>query len=97
MAYYPIIQKNDLSVTTAGHLQLPIFYMEDFSVLGLRVKDCNQAARMLDRNSFSLKRAGGNIMINIVTASRMNEVIQLLNANGMECEIADIAEGMYQG
>ena len=97
MAYYPIVQKNDRPIATAGHRLLPTFYMEDFSVLGLRVKDCSQAVRMLDRHAFSLKRADGNMMVKIETVSRMHEVMRLLNADGLECEIADIAEGMYQG
>ena len=66
-------------------------------MLGLKVSDFNQAVSMLDRNAFSLKRAGGNTMVNIETASQMHEVMHLLNANGLECEIADVAEGMYQG
>lgn len=97
MAYYPIVQKNDRPTATAGPRLLPTFYMEDFSVLGLRVKDCDQAVRLLDKNAFSLKWADGNMMVNIETASRMHEVMQLLNADGLTCEIADIAETMYQG
>ena len=97
MAYYPIVQKNDRPVATPGHRLLPTFYMEDFSVLGFRVNDCGRAIRVLDRHAFSLKRAGGSIEVDIARASQMHDVLQLLNGNGLECEIADIAEGMYQG
>ncbi len=97
MAYYPIVQKNDRPVATSGHRQLPAFYMEDFSVIGFRVNDCGHAIRVLDRHSFSLKRAGGSIEVDIAEVSQMHDVMQLLNGDGLECEIADIAEGMYQG
>lgn len=97
MAYYPIVQKNDRPTAMAGHRLLPTFYMEDFSVLGFRVNDCDHAVQILDRHAFSLKRAGASIEVNIETASRMPEILQLLNDNGMECEIADVADGMYQG
>lgn len=97
MAYYPIVQKNDRPVATPGHRLLPTFYMEDFSVLGFRVNDCGRAIRVLDRHAFSLKRAGGSIEVDIAGASQMHDVMQLLNGDGLECEIADIAEGMYQG
>ncbi|MDX2452462.1 hypothetical protein [Desulfosarcina sp.] len=97
MAYYPIIQKNERQVATSGHRLLPIFYMEDFSVLGFRVNDCGHAIRVLDRHAFVLKRANGSIEVNIDRASQIREVMQLLNGSGLECEIADIAEGMYQG
>lgn len=97
MAYYPIVQKSDRSAASVGHRVLPTFYMEDFSVIGLRVKDGNQAVRMLDENAFSLMRADGNVMVSIETVSQMNDVVHLLNANGMQCELADIADKMYQG
>ena len=97
MAYYPIVQKNDRPVATSGHRLLPTFYMQDFSVIGFRVNDCDHAIRLLDRHAYSLKRAGRDIEIDIAGASQMHAVMKLLNGNGLECEIADIAEGMYQG
>jgi hypothetical protein len=97
MPYYPIVQKKDQPEATAGHRQLPIFYMEDFSVLGLRVNSCDHAIQILDRHAVSLKRADGSLEVEIEKTSRMHEVIQLLNDNGLECELADVAEGMYQG
>jgi hypothetical protein len=97
VAYYPIVQKNDRPVATLGHRLLPTFYMEDFSVLGFRVNDCGHAIRILDRHAFPLKRAGGSIEVEITRASQMHDLVQLLNGSGVECEIADIAEGIYQG
>lgn len=97
MAYYPIIQKYCRPVATAGHRPLPIFYMADFSVIGLRVNDCDHAIRSLGQHSFALKRANGIFEVGIESATQMREVMLLLNGNGLECEIADIAEEMYQG
>ena len=97
MAHYPIVQNNDQPVATSGHRLLPTFYMEDFSVLGFRVNDRGHAIRVLNRHAFSLKRAGGSIEVAIAGASQMHDVMRLLNGDGLVCEIADIAEGMYQG
>ena len=97
MAYYPIVQKNDRPLAASGHRTLPTFYMQDFSVLGFRVDDCDLAILVLDRHAFSMKRTGVSIEIDISGASQMHDVMQLLKDNGLECEIADIAEGMYQG
>jgi hypothetical protein len=97
MAYYPIVRKHDRPAAAAGHQLLPTFYMNDFSVIGLRVKDCERAVRMLDQHAFSLKQVEGTLLVKIETASRMHRAMQLLNAEGLECEIADIAETMYQG
>lgn len=97
MAYFPIVQKNDRPVATTGNRQLPDFYMEDFSVIGLRVDDCDHAVRILDQYRFDLKRANGSIEVYVDQASRMHEVMQLLENNGLGCELADVAEGIYQG
>lgn len=97
MAYYPIVHKYDRSPAMADQLWLPTFYMEDFSVLGFRVSDCDQAVKILERHAFIIKRSDGCIAVNIERASRIQEVLHLLNENGTQCEIADIAEEMYQG
>ena len=97
MAQFPIVKKNDRPVATAGHRPLPDFYMEDFSVMGFRVNDCDHAARILNRHAFALKRSNGSIEVDIKDASRMHAAMQLLNEHGLGCELADIAEGIYQG
>lgn len=97
MAYYPLVGKNDRPVATTGHRSLPTFYMEDFSIVGFRVNDCDQAVQILDRHAFPLKQTDGCIAVDIAQASHVLDVMQLLNGNGLECEMADIAEGMYQG
>jgi hypothetical protein len=97
MAYYPIVRKTDRPEPITGERLLPTFYMEDFSVVGLRVNDCDHAIRVLGRHAYSLKQAGGGTGVDIQRVSQVHDVMQLLNGNGLECEIADIAEGMYQG
>ncbi len=97
MAYYPIVQKNDPPTDTMDRQQLPGFYMHDFSVLGFRVNDCGQAVQVLDRHAFVVRRDKGSLAVDIETATRMQAVMQLLEDNGLECEIADVAEGLYQG
>ena len=97
MTYVPIVHtKGSLA---AGSLsgRLPTFYMEDFSVLGLRVNDCDQAMRILDRHAFAVRRIEGNAAVNIGTAVQMQAVVQLLTDNGLDCEIGDLVEGIYQG
>lgn len=97
MANYPIVQKNEPPAATVGGRPLPIFYMEDFSVLGFQVNNSEQAIRVLDRHAFSLTRVGGSIAVSAPSPSQLIEIMQLLKANGLECEFADLAGGMYQG
>lgn len=97
MAYCPIVRKNDQPTDTMDRQQLPAFYMEDFSILGFRVNDCSQAVQVLDRHAFVVRQEKGSAAVDIETAARMQAVMQLLEDSGLECEIADVAAGMYQG
>lgn len=97
MAYFPIVHKKDTMAAGALSGRLPTFYMEDFSVLGLRVNDCEQAIRILDRHSFTVRQMRGNTAVDIDTAVQMQAVVQLLADNGLDCEIGDLVDGIYQG
>ncbi|BBO76292.1 hypothetical protein DSCW_37090 [Desulfosarcina widdelii] len=94
MTYYPIVSRNQRQM---DHRPLPDFYMEDFSILGFQVSDCHRAEQILGANSFSLKDSDGSMAVYIETAAGIEDVVQLLKEGGVACEIADVAEGMYQG
>jgi hypothetical protein len=49
---------------------------------------------MVQNFSWMVYVENGNMRVKIEPASQMHAVMQLLNGNGLECEIA---EGMYQG
>lgn len=97
MAYFPIVRRKHQQTDPFNHRPLPTFYMEDFSVLGFQVSDCDRAVQILDRHAFRVRQMEDSSEVDIETAARMQAVMQLLKDNGLECEIADIAEGMYQG
>ena len=97
MAYFPILQKNSTFLFGTHHRQMPKFYMEDFSILGFQVSDCDRAIRILDQHHIPLKRAQDAIEVGIEDPSHMHEIMQLFKDGGLECEIADVAQGMYQG
>ena len=79
------------------HRELPRAYMEDYSILGFRVDDCERAIAFLSAASFDLKHSHGGTQVKIEDATRIKDVIQLLQANGQACELTDVAQGMYQG
>jgi len=97
MINYPIIQKGECTNKFATDNILPNFYMEDFSILGLRVDNCSQAEKVLSGEGFSIDRQNNALTITFEKAAKLENVIKLLNKHGVECEIADIADGMYQG
>jgi hypothetical protein len=97
MADYPIAQQKDLAATSPANEQLPAFYMEDFSIMGFRVDDCPRAIQLLEQNGFGLTRCHDMVAVKIDGSGRVREVVKLLRARGLACEMADLAEGIYQG
>lgn len=97
MNYYPIVEKRACQREGGECRALPLFYMADYSVLGFRVSDCEQAARVLDLHAYPLKHEATGIEVALDAWSRLKDVVELLTGNGVACEIADIAEGIYQG
>ena len=97
MGYHPIVNKDQRQMEGLRSHELPQTYMEDFSVLGFRVDDCERALEILDQASFGLMQSQNGVQVEIESASRMKDVVELLQANGLACEVADIAQGMYQG
>ena len=97
MAYYPIVNKNQLQNGWGDHLQLPDFYMQDFSVLGLCVDNCDRAVAILQRHHFTLKPSSGAMTVDLKDASQAIAAVGLLNESGLVSELTDVAQGMYQG
>jgi hypothetical protein len=76
---------------------LPIFYMSDYSVLGLLVDKLEEAVGVLGRNHFSVIEDAGDIEVAVDAPGRLPEIVQILKKNGIRCEIADVVGGIYQG
>ncbi len=71
--------------------------MEDFSVLGFRVADCERAREVLRGSCFELRQSQGGTQVMIDNASQLEDVMRVLRASGLACELTDVAQGMYQG
>jgi len=76
---------------------LPVFYMNDFTRLGLRVHPCDEALRVLEKNGYDLTRDDDGFHVAIEGAVQVPVLVQLLNGHGVSCEIADVADQVYQG
>ena len=76
---------------------LPSFYMEDYTVLGLRVGNLDAALGLLEKNGISFFKNPGYSELSIEKRDEIPHIIQLLNANDISCVIADIVEQVYQG
>jgi len=76
---------------------LPSFYMEDYTVLGLRVGNLDAALRLLEKNGINIFKGPGYREISLEKRDQIPHIIRLLNANDISCVIADIVEQVYQG
>ena len=97
MPRLPILP-NDLDTTIClPDSSLPSFYMEDYTVLGLRVGDLAEAVRVLEKNGISISKSPGYRELSFEQRDQIPHIIQLLNANDISCVMADIVEQVYQG
>ena len=76
---------------------LPDFYMSDYSVLGLRVDELDEAVRVLEKAGFSVINEVGDLEVVIDQAGQLEGIVHLLKKNGIECELADVVSCVYQG
>jgi hypothetical protein len=76
---------------------LPSFYMEDYTVLGLRVGDLAEAVRILEKNDIRIYKRPGFSELSFEQRDQIPHIIQLLTANNISCVMADIVEQVYQG
>jgi len=97
MPRLPIIPSELDATVYLPDSSLPSFYMEDFTVLGLQVGNLDAALRLLEKSGISIFKSPGYSELSIQQRDQIPHIIQLLNANDISCNIADIVEQVYQG
>ena len=97
MPRLPILPNESNATICLPDSSLPSFYMEDFTVLGLRVGNLGAALRLLEKNGISIFKSSGYSELSIQQRDQIPHIIQLLHANDISCIIADIVEQVYQG
>ena len=97
MPRLPIIPNESGATICFPDSSFPPFYMEDFSVLGLRVGNLTTAVRVLEKNGIRIHKAQGFSELFLQKKDQIPDIIQLLNENDISCAIADIVEHVYQG
>jgi hypothetical protein len=97
MPRLPIVpSESDATVYLPDDL-LPSFYMEDYTVLGIRVGNLDAALRLLKKNGISFFKNPGYTELSIEKRDEIPHIIQLLNANDISCVMTDIVDQVYQG
>ncbi len=97
MPRIPIVSNESNTANCLPNRLLPTFYMEDYSVLGLRVGNLGAASQLLEENGIALLKKQGTIELSVDNRDQIPHIIRMLNTNHIPCEIADIVEHVYQG
>ena len=97
MGALTILQKNQKQRICLENKNLPANYMSDYSVLGLVVGRLDTAIRVLKEKQFAVRKKTDSFEITIDGVGRLSAVLNLLNQNGIDCGLADIADQVYQG
>ncbi len=78
-------------------MSLPSFYMEDYTVLGLKVGNLDAAVRLLKNDGIRIFEGPNYSQLSLEHRHQIPHIIELLKANDVSCVIADIVEQVYQG
>ena len=97
MPSLPILPNDSDTAICLPDSLLPSFYMEDYTVLGLRVGDLAKTVRILEKNDIRIYKSSGFSELSFKQRDEIPRIIQLLNANDISCVMADIVEQVYQG
>lgn len=76
---------------------LPLYYMSDHSVVGILVREFDEATLLLQRQRWSLARTDRGIEVFVEDAGQMEEIFLGFKTSGLDFEIADIFGQVYQG
>ena len=97
MVVLPILNKNSKQRACLGNKNLPANYMSDFSVMALVVGRLDAALRVLKEKKFEIQEKAEGFEITMEGASRMTEIVSLLQQNNIDYVMADIVDQVYQG
>jgi hypothetical protein len=100
MVRLPIVPKTERTPgsdsLTANGVELPLFYMSDFSVMGLWVSDCKSAIRILQER-FPITMGAYHAEIFVDGTPGIIEVVETLKSAGIDSGVGDIVDQVYQG
>ncbi|NLI80970.1 MAG: hypothetical protein GX443_04690 [Deltaproteobacteria bacterium] len=76
---------------------LPVFYMQDYSVLGLNVDRLENSLEILKEAGFPVEDTVWGPEVLLQHPSQAVSALDLLGRRGVSAELADLIDGVYQG
>lgn len=81
----------------AGKFELPAFYMNDFSVLGIVVQGVQQAKRVLVESGYTVDEYNGTTWVCFEKSREMQKIVTVLKKEHIPFMITDLMGCAYQG
>lgn len=94
MGMLPMIAKGKQMV---GHADWPLFYMNDFSRLGLVVSGLPEAAHALETGGYRFRQDGHGMIVEITDQKQLTDMLAVLREHQVEYELSDLVSCVYQG
>jgi hypothetical protein len=76
---------------------LPLFYMNDYSKIGLQVSSYQEALDILRHKNYGVSENISWAEVAIHKTDDIPEVVRLLSDNGIESQMTDMVTTIYQG
>jgi hypothetical protein len=97
MGVLQILQQSGRQPICMSNDALPVFYMSDYSVLGLLVNDLDKAHQVLEDLKWEVTDKSDHLEVGIDAAGQIYEIATALNQNSIDCGVSDIIDQVYQG
>lgn len=98
MPVLPLIPKTCRHGTPLWHdCNPPATYMEDYSMIGLRVDPLEDALRILEDYHYTLVQEGPHVEVVFDSSARVPVLVALLRRHGVGCDLSDVIDEVYQG
>ncbi|MCL1980076.1 MAG: hypothetical protein FWG62_03245 [Proteobacteria bacterium] len=94
MGLLPIVERGK---TVACHADWPLFYMNDFSRLGLSVSRLADALSALREGGYTVHTDEQGAALEIDGKDQVAAIVAALRAGAIDCETSDLIGCVYQG
>ncbi|MGE4558776.1 MAG: hypothetical protein AB7E77_01120 [Desulfobulbus sp.] len=94
MGWLPIMEKGQRG---ACHRDWPLFYMNDFSRLGLVVSRLAEALSALRDGGFTVYEEEGGALVEVGEQGQLGRIFQALARRDLAFEMSDVVSCVYQG
>lgn len=78
-------------------IDYPLFYMNDFSLLGLRVENLSRAIDVLEADGYNLTRKTCSATVDFENRDRFNNIFETLTRHEISHSMSDLVGCAYQG